>query len=67
MSKGSVLKPESRKISVIGGGETGRVRKNKNFLDSRIFHAKNFRIKGAIQDIFDFATNVRKTRKFHVF
>ena len=45
----------------------GRVRKSKNFPGSKIFHAKTFRIKRVNRDIFDFATNVRKTCQFHVF
>ena len=47
--------------------EEGRVRKSKNFPDSKIFHAKTFRIKRVNRDIFDIATNVRKTCQFHVF
>ena len=44
-----------------------RVRKSENFPGSKIFHAKTFRIKRVSRDIFDFATNVRKTCQFHVF
>ena len=44
-----------------------RVRKSKNFPGSKIFHPKTFWIKRVNLDIFDFATNVRKTRQFHVF
>ena len=42
-----------------GGG--GRVRKSKNFPDSKIFTAKTFRIKRVNRNIDDFATNARKT------
>ena len=38
-----------------------RVRKSKNFPDSKIFTAKTFRIKRVNRDIDDFATNARKT------
>ena len=44
-----------------------RVRKSKNFPDSKIYHAKTFRIKRVNRDTFAFATKVRKTREFHVF
>ena len=44
-----------------------RVSKSKNFLDNMTFHAKTFRITRKKHDVFDFATNVRKTRQFHVF
>ena len=44
-----------------------RVRKSKNFPDSKIFHVKTFRIKRVNCDTFAFATKVRKTREFHVF
>ena len=44
-----------------------RVRKSENFPGSKIFHAKTFRIKRVNRDIFDFATKVLKTCKFHVF
>ena len=44
-----------------------RVRKSKNFPGCKIFHPKTFWIKRVNLDIFDFATNVRKTRQFHVF
>ena len=39
----------------------GRVRKSKNFPDSKISTAKTFRIKCVNRDIDDFATNARKT------
>ena len=42
-----------------------RVRKSKNFPDSKIFHAKTFRIKRVNRDTFAFATKVRKTEEFH--
>ena len=45
----------------------GRVRKSKNFPDSKIFHAKTFRIKHVNRDTFAFTKKVRKTREFHVF
>ena len=45
----------------------GRVRKCENFPGSKIFHAKTFRKKRVNADIFDFATNVRKTCQFHMF
>ena len=48
-------------------GHFPRVRKCENFPDSKIFYAKTFRIKRVNRDIFDFATNVRKTCQFHVF
>ena len=38
-----------------------RVRKSKNFPDSKISTAKSFRIKCVNRDIDDFATNARKT------
>ena len=44
-----------------------RDRKSKNFPDSKIFHAKTFRIKCVNRDTFAFATKVRKTREFHAF
>ena len=47
--------------------KTLRVRKSKNFPDSKIFHAKNFRIKRVNRDTFAFATKVRKTGECHVF
>ena len=55
-----------------GQGQVGvpclaRVRKGKNFPDSKIFHAKTFRIKRVICDTFAFATKVRKTGECHVF
>ena len=40
--------------------EESRVRKSKNFPDSKIFTAKTFRIKRVNCDIDDFATNARK-------
>ena len=46
--------------------EEGRVRKSKNFPDSKIFHAKTFRIKRVNRDTFAFATKVRKTREFQM-
>ena len=39
----------------------GRVRKSKNFPDSKIFTAKTFRIKCVNCDINNIATNARKT------
>ena len=50
----------------VPGGQA-RVRKSKNFPDSKIFHAKTFRIKRVNRDTFAFATKVLKTREFHVF
>ena len=44
-----------------------RVRKSKNFLESKIFHAKTFRIKRVNRDTFDFATKLCKIREFHIF
>ena len=41
--------------------DDGRVKKSKNFPDSKIFTAKTFRIKRVNRDIDDFATNARKT------
>ena len=41
-------------------GDDTRVRKSKNFPDSKIFTAKTFRIKRVNRDIDDFATNARK-------
>ena len=38
-----------------------RVRKSKNFPDSKIFTAKTFRINCVNRSINDFATNARKT------
>ena len=38
-----------------------RVRKSKNFPDSKIFTAKTFRIMCVNRNIGDFATNARKT------
>ena len=37
-----------------------RVRKSTNFPDSKIFHAKTFRIKRVNRNTFAFATKVRK-------
>ena len=42
-----------------------RVRKSKNFPDSKIFIAKTFRIKCVNRDIDNFATNARKPKIFH--
>ena len=42
-----------------------RVRKSKNFPDSKIFIAKTFRIKCVNCDIDNFATNARKPKIFH--
>ena len=44
-----------------------RVRKSKNFPDSKIFHAKTFRMKRVNRETLAFATKVRKTREIHVF
>ena len=44
-----------------------RVRKSKNFPDSKIIHAKTFRTKRVKRDNFAFATKVRRTREYHVF
>ena len=41
--------------------------KSENLPGSKIFHAKTFRIKRVNRDIFDIATNLRKTCQFHVF
>ena len=40
---------------------SSKVRKSKNFPDSKIFTKKTFRIKCVSRDIDDFATNARKT------
>ena len=49
------------------GGGGNRVRKSKNFPDSKIFHAKTFRIKRVNCNTFAFVTKVRKTGECHVF
>ena len=51
----------------IDGPMICRVRKSKNFPDSKKFHAKTFRIKRVNRDTFAFATKVRKNREFMYF
>ena len=53
--------------SFAGLNDVGRVRKSKNFPDSKIVHAKTFRIKRVNRDTFDFATKLCKIREFHIF
>ena len=48
----------TRKYTTAG---STRVRKSKNFPDSKIFTKKTFRIKCVNRDINDFATNASKT------
>ena len=40
--------------------------KSENFPGSKICHAKTFRIKRVNDNIFDFTTNVRKTKQCNV-
>ena len=51
------------KFHLLGYGTRAldRVRKSKNFPDSKIFTPKTFRINSVNRDINDFATNARKT------
>ena len=55
LSSHSVVRPLSSNV-------TSRVRKSKNFPDSKIFTAKSFRIKCVILNTADFATNAHKTQ-----